>query len=635
MGKLVLGLQGIAYYNGFSPFLDWTKGASQWLLYRNAGGDLAGDAIWTAGGYLDDDGQPITPAPSDVIRMDRYIFTQPPAVAVAAGLDYSGEQFVATWTGGGTVVFAGSVASQSSPSAGRQIMTVGDDPSFLTYQVAPDGAGNMPQNIKVFQARYETNVDAGETFNPDWLEAITPFWCHRCMDWQLTNYSLVEEIADLADEDYHAWGQSDADFGPKGGMPLSVIASLANETGVRPWICIPYGASDALVLHMAEFFRNNLNPGIEVIWELSNEPWNTLFPVMAAYATLGTAIWGDLGGPQSWRYYGFRAAQCAKIIRDAYNDRSRWRMVLGAQTTYTAPFEHTLVGVQHWITENSSPLAVSDLFDHCGVTNYFGEVPDALVMTGITKANPAVATIAGHPYSNGDELYLIIPDNSMVELDETYATVANKTTDAFELSGVNSTGFSTFAAGDNLTVPSKIYRLMDESESRFGSNPSTYPTKYTYFNQQVRDAFIHGTCDFGYSAPIHLDDMRDTYWPAHKALAEAVGLTLICYEGGNHFVGDIQLTANGGEPRFTEWMIQFGYSPECAEVYATAYLFALRTGIAHAAKFVEAGQISQYGTWAGIRFWPLAANDNTDDTGNPVWQATLRANAGFRAMTLT
>jgi hypothetical protein len=43
-------------------------------------------------------------------------------------------------------------------------------------------------------------------------------------------------------------------------------------------------------------------------------------------------------------------------------------------------------------------------------------------------------------------------------------------------------------------------------------------------------------------------------------------------------------------------------------------------------KFVEAGNPSQYGTWAGIRYFKTAANGNIDDASNPVWQAVLDVN---------
>ena len=66
-------------------------------------------------------------------------------------------------------------------------------------------------------------------------------------------------------------------------------------------------------------------------------------------------------------------------------------------------------------------------------------------ITAITKANPAVVTIASHGYSNGDEIYI----NSvagMIEVNARYFIVANKTTHTFQLTGVNSSAYTTYAS---------------------------------------------------------------------------------------------------------------------------------------------------------------------------------------------
>jgi len=69
-------------------------------------------------------------------------------------------------------------------------------------------------------------------------------------------------------------------------------------------------------------------------------------------------------------------------------------------------------------------------------------------VTGITKANPGVVTSAGHGFVNGQKVIFQIGQgrDSMHQLHFKVCTVANKTTDTFELSGLNTTGFSTFAA---------------------------------------------------------------------------------------------------------------------------------------------------------------------------------------------
>lgn len=66
-------------------------------------------------------------------------------------------------------------------------------------------------------------------------------------------------------------------------------------------------------------------------------------------------------------------------------------------------------------------------------------------ITGITKANPGVVTATAHGLNNGD--YVVLTVQGMNQLDGMVVRVANKTTDTFELEGVNTTDFNTFTSG--------------------------------------------------------------------------------------------------------------------------------------------------------------------------------------------
>lgn len=68
------------------------------------------------------------------------------------------------------------------------------------------------------------------------------------------------------------------------------------------------------------------------------------------------------------------------------------------------------------------------------------------VPTGITKANPAVVTLNAHGFSNGDRVYAT-GVGGMVELNNREFTVAGATANTFQLSGVNSSGYTTFTSG--------------------------------------------------------------------------------------------------------------------------------------------------------------------------------------------
>ena len=69
-----------------------------------------------------------------------------------------------------------------------------------------------------------------------------------------------------------------------------------------------------------------------------------------------------------------------------------------------------------------------------------------LTVTALTKANPGVATSAGHGLSNGDVVKFSVTDG-MVELNEQVVRIANITTDTFELEGLDTTNYSTWSAG--------------------------------------------------------------------------------------------------------------------------------------------------------------------------------------------
>ena len=69
--------------------------------------------------------------------------------------------------------------------------------------------------------------------------------------------------------------------------------------------------------------------------------------------------------------------------------------------------------------------------------------PDTI--TGITKANPAVATSTAHGMSNGDIVVLAV--QGMYQLDKRPVRIANVTANTFELEGVDSTNYDTFTSG--------------------------------------------------------------------------------------------------------------------------------------------------------------------------------------------
>ncbi len=115
----------------------------------------------------------------------------------------------------------------------------------------------------------------------------------------------------------------------------------------------------------------------------------------------------------------------------------------------------------------------------------------AQAISGITKANPAVVTYVGaDTYANGDRV--IISDVSgMVEVNNREFTVANVNTGAntFELSGINSTAFTTYVSGGTLNEIYSIattYLEADLSLLKFTQSADTiYVTHPSYPRRKI------------------------------------------------------------------------------------------------------------------------------------------------------
>jgi hypothetical protein len=179
---------------------------------------------------------------------------------------------------------------------------------------------------------------------------------------------------------------------------------------------------------------------------------------------------------------------------------------------------------------------------------------------------------------------------------------------------------------NNFATKGELYDLMDESESLNGSAPLTYPTIYTYYNQQVAQSILTGTCSEGFTTSLSVAQYLNVYIPAQVAYCASVGMGCRQYEGGCGMSGDVYLTGFGGEPQVTGYVIQFGHTEEAGDLYDAYYRGCLALGVSYPSKFVAEGSPSRYGTWGGYRFYPTVSNGGTTDD-NPVMVAVRKYNS--------
>ena len=75
------------------------------------------------------------------------------------------------------------------------------------------------------------------------------------------------------------------------------------------------------------------------------------------------------------------------------------------------------------------------------------------VITGISQADPAVVTSNGHALPNGTKVS-ITKVVGMVEVNNGTFTVAGTATNTFQLTGIDSSGFTAYTSGGVVTVAS-------------------------------------------------------------------------------------------------------------------------------------------------------------------------------------
>jgi len=350
-----------------------------------------------------------------------------------------------------------------------------------------------------------------------------------------------------------------------------------------------------------------------------------------AFSGSGSAIHTTATADSYTRWYGYRAAQIMKIVRDIYGPiGTTWKAIINTFSGGIAPAQVQIAGVEYYLSSTGSPLAVKDLFTEIDSAPYFGagDYPTKTI-TAISKANPAVVTSAGHGYPNGRRLKIFA--TGMTQINDTFGTVANATANTFELAGVNSTAYTTFnyPTDSAYAANGELWDVMDESNTRFTNDAVNgnvnYPTKYTYYAQvmaQIAKTGSHPALSL-YTSSLNIVAYA-AYLSDLKAFAKTKGLGIGQYEGNYGFYGDPNLRANGAEIQFVQYLVGICNSPEMAATYDEFYRVCYSLGIDRPSKFVEAGPASQYGAWGGILYWPLAANGNTSHASNPVWRAVLK-----------
>lgn len=115
----------------------------------------------------------------------------------------------------------------------------------------------------------------------------------------------------------------------------------------------------------------------------------------------------------------------------------------------------------------------------------------AKTISGITLANPGVATSTSHGFSNGDVVKFEIT-SGMAQLDGQAVRVANVTSDTFELEGINTTSYEAFSAGTATEITT--FATLSKAQSVTAPNPAPQKIDITTLIDIVKQ-FAYGLSD--------------------------------------------------------------------------------------------------------------------------------------------
>jgi hypothetical protein len=206
-----------------------------------------------------------------------------------------------------------------------------------------------------FEQHYEQLV-----FHPDFLARIQRYGMLRFMDMMQTNNSDVVRWDQRGQLGNQTWAIN-------GGVPLEVMAKLANQMHAEPWFNIPHQADDEYIRNFAEQVKALVDPELPIWIEYSNEVWNSSFQ-QHIHALKGGEKLGHRDFEAVLRFYAKRTLDIFKVFEE----------VLGKDRVKTVVGTHV---VNTWVTEQILDYpGLAERADALAVAPYFGwsVMPDDL-----------------------------------------------------------------------------------------------------------------------------------------------------------------------------------------------------------------------------------------------------------------
>ncbi|MFM2387520.1 MAG: hypothetical protein RL660_2277 [Bacteroidota bacterium] len=335
------GLEGLSYYASTRALKDYFKSAGEWITYDATNVNTAWNTNDIAVMPADADGYPLSIpfSANGGVRNVRGIVS-------ANGFMPVNKPMRMLYDGNGVIVMNGTVTSVSY-AAGRIDFTTTSTPGNIWFNITSSDASNHIRNIRIIELA-DTATYLTSPFRENFIDKASQFKALRFMDWMHTNNNTTVQWSDRKSPSYYSQAIGN-------GASYELIVALANTCKKDIWINIPHLANDSFVVNMAQFFKDNLDPGINVYLEYSNEVWNFLFSQTA---------WVYNNGPKNMslaRVYTDKALHTFALWHQVWGtDKDRVKRVLGTQI------------LNDFVSEEILAHANPNDYDYLSPSYYFG-----------------------------------------------------------------------------------------------------------------------------------------------------------------------------------------------------------------------------------------------------------------------
>ena len=548
-GKINLGLNGLTPANLWYPILNAWKMSDEFEVTSSIGSNKQSNlppntpnSAWldsvTGQAYLDSNGELINPLPADATSLIRRFETHSINI-LPNPFNRAGQPWVFKFDGTSSSV---SIALDNVVRVGNRITgTWPNNQSNKQVIVTLSNANDPPRNIRFCPTEWESLLDAGKIFNPDWLSQISiASGILRFMDWENTNSNRsTRTYGDFPTQDFYVWGGGNCSSAStstylKGGLPPSVATSLAAQANTSIWFCIPHvfgvaktarvsSASSALITIASPAVISWAAHGLPADWQIvftnvggalptgitSGTPYYIVgasitadtFQVSASPGGAAVNTSGSQSGTHTATSLGMNQANPPVVVApnhpfengDQVIPYSFGGMIQSSTVTITIAVPGVITWTSHPLQANNGVRFSTTVSLPTGIVagqTYYVVGASILANSFEISATPGGASITTTGTQSGTH-------TGTTEIVRNTFTVANVTTNTLELSGVNTTGFSAFSSGPGwLTSPYSLSGMttqMTTLATHFRDNVPIQLTTYFEFSNEcwnsIFDAF--------------------------------------------------------------------------------------------------------------------------------------------------